>query len=360
MLHAPRCAPSRALLSICRAALAAASCTLPAAAIGATPPSRYFDLSHWKLTLPVDAAGGTRGVASELQPAQLDGYASQWFEASGNAGVEFWAPVNGATTPDSDYPRSELREMLDPGNDNVNWTLSDQSSLLAKCKVMQVPDSTGKVVIGQIHGFQANPLIKLVYHYSTGGKTGSVYALVDPTPTSNGSSTTIPLASGIALGQAFTYEIRAHGSTLKLRLNDDAWVSYRIDPHWAGVGMYFKAGDYVQASGSSGSDGARVVFYHIVATHPDNGLAVTTESLDDAKSNSWYDQTLVHGGGIGGIKWKVANGVLPAGLTLGSNGVLSGTPLPVPANATYYFTVLATDQAGDTAARNFALMVAAP
>ena len=128
---------------------------LPASAATSIQPSQYFDLSHWKLTLPVDADGGTSGVAAELQPSHLTGYSSKWF-ATGASGatVEFRAPVDGATTAGSHYPRSELRELRDPDNDNVNWTLIDTSSLQAKCIVRQVPSSTGKVVVGQIHGFQ--------------------------------------------------------------------------------------------------------------------------------------------------------------------------------------------------------------
>lgn len=331
-----------------------------ASAASSIQPSQYFDLSHWKLTLPVDANGGTSGEAAELQPSQLSYYASQWF-ATGETGrtVEFWAPVDGATTSGSHYPRSELREMRDPYNDNVNWTVADRSSLQAKCKVRQVPSSTGKVVVGQIHGFQTKPLVKLVYRYSTTGKTGSVYALIKSTPAAT-SDVSLPLASGIGLNQTFSYDIHVDAGVLKMRVNSDAWVGYRIDPAWAGVGLYFKLGNYVQASGSSDTDGGRVAFYRLIATHPDNGLAVTTDALGSAVSGSWYSQTLTRTGGIGGATWSVVNGVLPAGLTLSSDGALSGAPIPVATTAIYYFSVLVTDQAGDTAARNFALTVQAP
>lgn len=331
-----------------------------ASAANSIQPSQYFDLSHWKLTLPVDANGGTGGEAAELQPSQLAGYASTWF-ATGETGktVEFWAPVDGATTSGSHYPRSELREMRDPYNDNVNWTIAGQSSLQAKCKVRRVPSSTGKVVVGQIHGFQTEPLVKLVYRYSATSRSGSVYALVKSTPDAT-SDVSLPLASGIGLNQAFSYDIDVDAGVLKMRVNSDAWVSYRIDAAWAGVGLYFKLGDYVQASGSSDTDGGRVAFYRLIATHPDNGLAITTDAIASAASDGRYSQTLTYAGGIGGATWSVVNGVLPAGLTLSSDGVLSGTPLPVATTTVYYFSALVTDQAGDTAARNFALTVQAP
>lgn len=320
--------------------------------------SQYFDLSHWKLTVPVNDSGGIGGVAAELPSARLVDYSSPWFQlGQGGKALVFWAPVNGATTSGSDYPRSELREVLDPGNDNVNWTLHDKSVLQAKCAVQQVPDRTGKVVVGQIHGFQVDPLVKLVYRYSDTSRTGSVYALIDPTPHSKGDNVTLPLASGIGLNQAFSYEIDAGPSGLKMRVNSNPWVAYDVDPSWDDVDLYFKAGVYVQASGASRTDGGKVAFYRLVATHPNHGLAVATTSLDDAAAGHGYRQTLSHDGGSGEVRWSVASGVLPDGLDLSADGTLSGKPDADAAGATYYFTLLATDAAGDTAAKNYALAV---
>jgi len=328
------------------------------AASASTPASQYFDLSHWKLTVPVNGSGGIGGVADELPSARLVRYSSPWFQlGQGGRALVFWAPVSGATTSGSDYPRSELREVLDPGNDNVNWTLDDKSVLQAKCMVQQVPDSTGKVVVGQIHGFQVNPLVKLVYHYSDKSRTGSVYALIDPTPHSKDDNVTLPLASDIGLNQAFSYEIDASSGGLKMRVNDRPWVTYDADPSWDDVGLYFKAGVYVQASGASSTDGGKVAFYRLVATHPNHGLAVSTPSLDNATAGHDYSQTLSHSGGSGDVHWSVVNGVLPDGLDLSAGGTLTGKPGADAAGDTYYFTLLATDAAGDTAAKNYALAV---
>lgn len=332
----------------------------PAPAAGPPTPSQYFDLSHWKLTLPVDASGGTRGVAAELQPPQLAGYASKWFRMGpGGTTLEFRAPVDGATTAGSHYPRSELREMLDPDNDNRNWHVTGASLLEAECAVSKVPSKTGKVVIGQIHGFQARPLVKLLYHYSSGRRTGSVYALVHPTPDSS-TNIKLPLASGIGLNQSISYDIEADAGVLKLRVNDNGWVRYDIGRQWDSVGMYFKVGDYVQANGSRSTDGGQVGFHRFVATHPNHGLTIRTTTLGRAVPNTRYRHVLAHGGGEGAVTWSVAAGVLPAGLTLSPTGVLQGTPRPVSRTTTYHVTLLATDGKGDTAAGNYAITVAAP
>ena len=55
-------------------------------------------------------------------------------------------------------------------------------------------------------------------------------------------------------------------------------------------------------------------------------LAITTGSLPDAAINVPYSQTLQATGGIPPDQWSVSAGALPAGLTLSSSGVISGTP----------------------------------
>jgi hypothetical protein len=323
-------------------------------------PSQYIDLSHWKLTLPKDDSGGNSGDAAELQPLQLTDYSSPWFQMglSGRT-LEFWAPVNGAVTSGSHYPRSELREMRDPSDDNANWTTAGESQLQAKCLVRQVPASSGKVVVGQIHGFQTKPLVKLVYRHSATSNSGSVYALIEASPDAT-TTLNLPLASGIDLNEAFSYDIHVDAGTLSMRVNNNAWVRYDIGSSWSDVGLYFKVGDYVQASGDSDTDGGRVAFYRLIATHPDNGLAITTSSLGSATSNAWYSRVLAYSGGVGQSTWSIVNGVLPVGITLSPGGVLSGVPIVVPADTTYYFSALVTDQQGDTASRNYALSVKAP
>src|SRR5206468_4514274 len=100
------------------------------------PPSGNFDLSHWKLTLPVDSNGTNTGTAVEVQVSQMvAGYtnASYFYTASDGA-MLFWCPVDGATTSGSSYPRSELREMLNPSSTSVNWMGYGTHILSAQCK----------------------------------------------------------------------------------------------------------------------------------------------------------------------------------------------------------------------------------
>src|SRR6266487_2439845 len=71
-------------------------------------------------------------------PAQLTtGYINSYFYTGADGAMVFWCPVTGGTTPGSDFPRSELRELLVPGNEYGNWTGYGTHILNAQCKVTQ-------------------------------------------------------------------------------------------------------------------------------------------------------------------------------------------------------------------------------
>ncbi len=65
-----------------------------------------------------------------------------------------------------------------------------------------------------------------------------------------------------------------------------------------------------------------------------------TGSLPNATLNVPYTQTLSASGGVGPYTYAVTSGSLPAGISLSSAGVVSGTPTSVGASS---FTVTATD-----------------
>jgi hypothetical protein len=62
-------------------------------------------------------------------------------------------------------------------------------------------------------------------------------------------------------------------------------------------------------------------------------LAITSSTLSAAISGAAYSQTLAASGGTPSYSWTISSGNLPAGLTLASNGTISGTP-PSPAPST--------------------------
>jgi len=87
------------------------------------------------------------------------------------------------------------------------------------------------------------------------------------------------------------------------------------------------------------------------------GVSITTStSLADGYPGTAYASvTLAASGGTGTYaSWAVTGGALPAGLTLSSGGVLSGTPTT---EGSYSFTVKVTDTASNTASATFSLTV---
>lgn len=69
-------------------------------------------------------------------------------------------------------------------------------------------------------------------------------------------------------------------------------------------------------------------------------LLITTSTLSAATVGSPYSATLAGTGGLGTYSWSLASGTLPAGLTLSSTGVISGTPTTA---GTASITVAVTD-----------------
>ena len=70
---------------------------------------------------------------------------------------------------------------------------------------------------------------------------------------------------------------------------------------------------------------------------------ITTESLPGGTVGEPYTETILAATGDASITWSVSNGSLPAGLSLGTDGTISGKPTTAD---TYTFTVKAENNAG--------------
>lgn len=86
-------------------------------------------------------------------------------------------------------------------------------------------------------------------------------------------------------------------------------------------------------------------------------LTVSPTSAPAATAETPFTATLTSAGGVAPYVYAVTAGTLPAGLTLATNGVLSGTP---SAAGTFSFTVTTTDANNFTASRAYSMAVAAP
>ncbi len=86
-------------------------------------------------------------------------------------------------------------------------------------------------------------------------------------------------------------------------------------------------------------------------------LAIVTAALPAGLTGAAYSIALVSSGGVAGFQWAVTAGALPPGITLSSQGVLSGAPT---AAGTFTPTLTVTDAGGFSSSREFIVLVAAP
>ena len=112
----------------------------------------------------------------------------------------------------------------------------------------------------------------------------------------------------------------------------------------------------VNWSGQEAITGARVVINVGGATFVPP-ITLSPSTLPNGAVASAYSQTLTATGGTAPYTFTRDSGALPAGLTLSTGGVLSGTPT---AGGTFNFTVRATDAASQSVTQAYTLVVAAP
>ncbi len=200
-------------------------------------PAQVLDISNCKQTLPIGKSGSPKEIT---QPALATYTSDPFFKANATCdGVIFRAPVNGVTTSNSGYPRSELREMTNGGKDNAKWsTKSGTHTMFIDQAITAVPKKKKHVVAGQIHGADDDLIvIRLEFpklFIDINGKTG---------PT---------LDAKYTLGKRFTVKFVAEGGKVKIYYNGSQNPIYTLSKSTSGC--YFKAGAYTQSNCSKESD----------------------------------------------------------------------------------------------------------
>ena len=227
-------------------------------------PGDSFDLSHWKITLPVDE--NSDGMVDGVTTADLQSFShSDFFYLDEQGHMVFTSPNKGATTPNSKNTRSELRYMsrgsdssIDTHDPRNNFALASHSNadefasiggkMEATLHVDHAPRNAGRpdwhssyaAVIGQIHatkkpkgpGFgYGNEPLKIVYKKWPNHETGSVYwryerNLERENPDRKDISYSVwgnahnnpsdPGAKGVALGEDFSYTVNVYKDTMYL------------------------------------------------------------------------------------------------------------------------------------------------
>ncbi len=333
------------------------SCSIIVAALGlvtkagaAVPPGSNFDLSRWKITLPIDDFGGLTGEATEIKQPILASYSSQFFYTGTDGAMVFWCPVVGATTANATAPRTELRELISGTDSTVNWTVNGTHVLRAQCRVTQQPDS-GAVIIGQIHGYPSPRLVKLQYD------EGLVQAYIKNSFSASGDT---KFSWTVSTNAALDYEIKVVDGVVFITVNGvtrshDLLAS---DSAWGTISYYFKAGAYLQDNSGPVTEGGRVSFYQLSATHGTAAVAPTISTQPISQTVALGANVTLTAGVSGtaplSYQWR-ANGTNLAGRT---NASLSLTGFRATDQKTY--SVIVSNSAGSVTSTGATLHANSP
>ena len=220
-------------------------------------PAALLDLRNWKLTLPADSDGNAK--ADEITQPALATYASDaYFHINNtNDGVIFTAPVGGATTSGSSYPRSELREMTNNGADQASWDSTTGShSMTIRQAITHLPATKQHVVAGQIHDANDDVIMvrlenKRLFIESNGDEIGL-------------------LTDNYVLGTEMTITITATAAGIAVNYQSSGRSAALQFGNLKGSGWYFKAGCYTQSNPTTGDDPTdygQVIIYDLSVAH---------------------------------------------------------------------------------------------
>ena len=247
-----------------------------------------IDLSHWKVTLPI-------GNPTEVTPPEILDYATNetlkpfMYNDSVNGALVFYT-YPGASTANSSYSRTELREQMVPGSNTTNWTFAEGGQMKGTLSIDEISKDSGgdyhRAIIMQIHGRltdaqrnligeddnNAPPMLKI---YWTDGKVRvktKVLKNLNATETEMlytdawGDDDGHTFSENVGFDM-FTLEVKASDGRMEVILNENESVIYD-DVHiqkWGVFENYFKAGNYLVSLDEDAF--ARVKYYELEVKH---------------------------------------------------------------------------------------------
>ena len=252
-----------------------------------------IDLSHWSVTTP---AVGKNGKPLSVEPPAIMEYGTNddlkpyMYNDSIKGALVFYAYPSEATTANTKYSRSELREQMVPGDNNTNWTFAQGANMKGKLQMDEVSRGADgkyhKVIIMQIHGRLTNeqrdligqkdnnapPILKI--YWQNGKIRVKTKILKDLNATGNDllHEEMWDDDEGFNFEQEvgfkkFTLEVQVSEGKMVVILNNSEYKVYE-NVHmrkWGIFENYFKAGNYFQSRDEGAF--ARVNYYSLEVTH---------------------------------------------------------------------------------------------
>ena len=251
-----------------------------------------IDLTNWKVTLPIPRSDGK---PVEVTPPEILDYATDpvlkpfMYNDSTDGSLVFYT-YPGASTTNSSYSRTELREQMVSGSNNTNWTFAEGGEIHGLLSVPEISQEADgdyhRTIIMQIHGRltdqqrdligeddnNAPPVLKIYW------RNNKVYVLTkelkDTTDTYVESLETDAWGDGdgryfsrVVGTDTFSLDVIASDGRLEVTLGGSETFVYD-DVHmerWGVFENYFKAGNYL---GTLDSDAfSKVKYYSLEVSH---------------------------------------------------------------------------------------------
>ena len=246
-----------------------------------------IDLSNWKVTLPI-------GNPTEVKPPEILDYAKNemlkkfMYNDSTDGSLVFYTYPE-ASTRNSSYSRTELREQMIPGRNDRNWTFEEgglMSGILSVPEVSIKEDGkTDRLMVMQIHGRLTNeqrdqigeddnnapPILKVYW------ADGKIHVKTKELKNPDASGTEILYTDSWKDGESHVFEeevanekfsmsITASAGKIAVALNEETVVFENGHlEKWGVFENYFKAGNYLMST----DEGAfsKVKFYELEVLH---------------------------------------------------------------------------------------------
>ena len=172
------------------------------------------------------------------------------------------------------------------------------------------------------------------------------------------SITTVALAAGAVNQTNFAQTITASGGTGFKSFTVTAGSlppGLTLSPNGLLAGVPSSAGTFTFTVGATDQLGESTTRSFSLVIN--SALGITPGTLPDLPLSLEFNQTFTSSGGTGSKTFAVTSGTLPTGLSLSSEGVLSGTPNTA---GSYTFAITATDGAGANFVQTYTVVVGGP
>ena len=234
-------------------------------------------------------------------------------------------------------------------NDNVNLLLGSANGSFTVAGTVAVGSFPKGIAVGDVNAdgvldfVTANSGSGVSVLLGVGTTTTSLTSSVNPTNFGQSTTLTATISPSTATG---TVTFKDGATTIGAATLTSGTATLSISSLASGSRSLTAVYGGNSTNGTSTSGG--------VSQTVRTAVVISTTTLTPARQGSAYSVSLGVSGGTGPYTWAVSSGALPAGLTLSTAGLLSGTPT---VNGSFSFSATATDSLGGAGVQSLSLIV---